>query len=354
MINWKSRLQGIARALAAMGHELSVYHLIPDLDKDEETIQRGSVKSVYLKCHHIGKHAFVNTDRLDQEVICYLTASDNYLFLGRFYRWCEKHHILCMPYIGVIHSNNSIAWKRRIVDLFCNNMKYYKKIPTIVKTPMLAEELKRRGAKEIYTVPVGLDQTLLKEDYLNHDRDEIKERYGFSKKDKVVLFVGRMTMEKQPIKMIDIFHKIYQMDESFRLLMVGQGELAEDVRARISEHGLIHRVTIYDRVANDKMWELYRLSDCFVNLNTHEIFGMAILEAMYYENIVIALDAPGPSLIIENSVSGYICDREEGVIEKVMSHDKIRIGEAGRKRVMDNFMWEKLAAEIFDVIERYV
>ena len=40
---YNSQAEGIARALAAMGHELSVYHLIPDLDKDEETIQRGSV-----------------------------------------------------------------------------------------------------------------------------------------------------------------------------------------------------------------------------------------------------------------------------------------------------------------------
>lgn len=348
---YNSQAEGIARALAAMGHEISVYHLIPDLDQEEEIVQKGAIRAVYLRCRHIGKHAFVDTGRLDREVICYLTASDNYLFLGRFYRWCEANHILCLPYIGVIHSNNASAWKRRIVDLLCNNIRYYKKIPTIVKTPALAEELRAQGAKKIYTVPVGLDKTLLKEDYLEYDRDQIKERHGFSQKDRVVLFVGRMTAEKQPELMIDIFYKVYQIDNSFRLLMVGQGELVREVKARISEYSLTQQVTIYDRVPNDRMWELYRLSEYFVNLNTHEIFGMAILEAMYYESIVIALDAPGPSLIIENNVSGYLCDGAQSVTEKITAHDrKKQIGEAGRKRVVDNFMWEKSAADILDII----
>ena len=138
---YNSQAEGLAKALAGMGHEVSVYHLVPDLERDEEIVQKGRIRAVYLKCRHIGKHAFVDTSRLDREVDCYLTASDNYLFLGWFYRWCVRNHILCLPYIGVVHSNNASAWKRRIVDIFCNNVRYYKKIPTIVKTPALAEEL---------------------------------------------------------------------------------------------------------------------------------------------------------------------------------------------------------------------
>ena len=83
----------MAKALAAIGHEVTVYHLIPDLNEEKETIQKGQIQTIYLKCKHLGKHAFVDMDKLDKDIVCYITASDNYLLLGRFYRWCKKNQI---------------------------------------------------------------------------------------------------------------------------------------------------------------------------------------------------------------------------------------------------------------------
>lgn len=349
---YNSQAEGMARALSGMGHEVSVYHLVPDLEKDEERISKNGIMAVYLKCRHLGKHAFVDTGRLDSSVACYITASDNYLFLGMFYRWCVKNKILCLPYIGVVHSNNASPWKRRIVDIFCNNVKYYRKIPTVVKTPALAEELRAQEAEKIYTVPVGLDKTLLKEDYLDYNVDRLKEKYGFSAQDRIILFVGRMTAEKHPVEMAGIFRRVHQADGSFRLIMVGQGELADAVREKIAAYGLERKVTIYDKVPNDAMWELYRISEMYVNLNTHEIFGMAILEAMYYESTVIAVNAPGPALIIEHGVSGYICENEEELTGRMLTGGSPETGKAAKKRVTDSFMWEKSARDIMDIINQ--
>ncbi|GFI21981.1 alpha-monoglucosyldiacylglycerol synthase [Lachnospiraceae bacterium] len=349
---YNSQAEGMAKALAAIGHSVSVYHLIPDLDKKVETVQKNQIQVVYLKCKHLGKHAFVALDLLDKDIACYITASDNYLFLGRFYRWCKKNRILCLPYIGVVHSNNPCVWKRRVVDFFCNNVKYYKRIPTVVKTPALAKDLKVLGAKYIDIVPVGLDKTLLKEDYLQYNAKKILEKYGFMESDRLILFVGRMTAEKQPLKMIDIFNEVYQQDKRFRLVMVGQGELADTVKKRIDKNDLTQYVTIYDKMSNDQMWELYRISEFYINLNTHEIFGMAILEAMFYECTVIALNAPGPAYIIEDSVSGYLCENEEEIVRKVMCHNNRQIGSAASKHVLDYFTWDKSAQSLLKIVMR--
>lgn len=344
---------GLAKALDQIFDEVRIYKLVPGDNKAQlESIS--GCKNAYLHsipAKSIGNNGFLNLSALDTNLDVLIYFADTQLILPKVYRWAKRNNVVFIPYIGVIESHSTSLLKKRVIDfLFIRNLRVYKKCHCLVKTPSVESRLMKLGVGLISVAPVGLDLSLLKQDYDKFPIDILKQKYGYVSNEKIILFIGRLTQEKQPVRMIDIFNEMRKTDNSYRLLMVGSGELKDTVASQIQKLNLNDYVKMIDRIPNSEIWELYRIADAYVNLNQQEIFGMAILEAMYYGCKVVAWKAPGPVYIIEDKVSGYLADSNVGIIDAVKYGKSM--SEAAKQRIIDKFTWNATAKQIKSLILR--
>lgn len=340
---------GLARAMDDLADAVKVYKLVPLEDTARTEPIEGCRNAVitFIPAKGFGINGILDTAVLDTNLDALVYFSDTQFSLPRVYRWTRENGVRFLPYIGVLESHSTSRVKKLIVDtLFGRNLRIYRKCRCLVKTPTVGEALRARGVKEVTVTPVGLDLSLMHRDYADSDPAVLKEKYGFDRNDRVILFIGRMIQEKQPLRMIDIFAELAAADADCRLLMVGTGELREAVCEAVKKYGLEDRVKLVDRIPNSQIWELYRLSDAFVNLNQQEIFGMAILEAMYYGCKVVAWHAPGPDLILESGVSGWLVDSNAQAVRKIL--DPADMSQASHQRITANFTWRNTALRMLE------
>lgn len=346
---YNSQEIGLSKALSKLYNEVILYKLVDK--KSNKSISTESLENYenvtvhYIPAKRIGTNGLMRTDILDSTLDVLVYFSDTQISVSNVYRWAKKKNILLFPYIGVLDSHSSNAYVRFIMNLITKlNIAIYRKCHCLAKTPAIECELRDYGVEKVTLLPVGLDTTVLNNKIESINKDDIKKKYNYSENDKVILFIGRLVDEKQPLKMIDIFSKVFKLEEGYRLMMVGQGPLYDEVLDKIKLYELEGYVRIIPRVLNSDIWELYRMAECFVNLNQQEIFGMAILEAMYYGCTTIAWSAPGPNYIIDSNINGYIAKDDEEVIRAIMK--KMDYAEASKSKILNNFTWDISAKTI--------
>lgn len=344
---------GLAKAMEPLVDQVKLYKLVPnDQKRREEKIENYNKLIIYyIPSKRIGSNGIICTDVLDETLDVLIYFSDIQLSVLKVYRWTKKKRVTFLPYIGAIKSHSINRIKQFVMNFMSiQNLYVYKNSCCLAKTPEIANKLHQFGVKEIVIATVGIDIELLRLDYKNYSTVDLKRKYGYLKSDKILLFIGRMINEKQPERMVKIFEKVTRKDINYRLIMIGSGPIKNTVIKLAQAINVADKIQFIDCVLNSDIWELYRIADVYINLNQREIFGMSILEAMYYECKVVAWKAPGPNLIIENGVSGWLAEKDEEVIAKIMDEKAVEV--KARDRIISNFMWSNTAHKIKEILEK--
>jgi 1,2-diacylglycerol 3-alpha-glucosyltransferase len=349
---YNSQEIGLAKELDKLFDEVIIYKLIPKSEKlvSEKVEGCNNTNLNLIPSNFSGINGFIDLKKLDKSIDALLYFSDTQIMVPKVYKWCMKNGVKLIPYIGVAesHSNNKV--KSAIINLlFKRNVAVYKKCTCMVKTPLVEKTLKELGVMNCRIAPVGLDINIMRKDYSDTSIVKLKTKWGYETSDKILLFIGRLVPEKEPVKLIEIFNQIHKKDSAYKLIIVGTGGLHDEIKIAIKEKNLSTSIKLIDKIPNTEIWELYRISKAFINLNKQEIFGMAILEAMYYECTVVAWEAPGPNFIIESEKSGILCKSDSDVIEGILSQNE-GIGIASHNSIIDRFTWVTTAKVIEGIL----
>ena len=108
-------------------------------------------------------------------------------------------------------------------------------------------------------------------------RMRLRRELGLGEGDFVIGHVGRFMFQKNHRYLIDMFTRLCESDANARLLLIGEGELEDEIRSLVAAHGLEDRV-IFTGARRD-VDKLYSAMDVFVLPSQYEGFGMVAVEA---------------------------------------------------------------------------
>ncbi len=188
----------------------------------------------------------------------------------------------------------------------------------------------------------------------------LKRQYNLSGKT-IFLTIGRLVRRKGVDSVLKALAEIG--DSNLAYVIIGNGPEEENIKNLITDLNLQNQVRLLNRVEDEEKEHWLQLTDVFImtsrdEAGDYEGFGIVYLEAGLAGKPVIASRGGGVSDAVLDNETGLLVrpgDTEEikEAMVKLAEFEGLRrrLGDAGRKRTMEEFNWEKQAGKIFNVLK---
>jgi glycosyltransferase involved in cell wall biosynthesis len=160
-----------------------------------------------------------------------------------------------------------------------------------------------------------------------------KPMFGEKKKNNHLLFIGRLTKQKNLFNLLKAIEK-----SKYTLHIIGDGELKKELEAFCTQHQI--NINFLGQFPNNEIPKIINQYEVFILPSYYEGNPKTLLEAMSCGLSVIGTEVEGIKNIIEHKVNGYLCQTDSvsirAAIDKVMSDAPLRIaiGQAARQYII--------------------
>ncbi|MDI6709590.1 MAG: glycosyltransferase [Bacillota bacterium] len=224
------------------------------------------------------------------------------------------HHTLYDQYVHYFPVARKLTRQvtQRLAVGFCNRCDV-----VLVPTRVIGDYIRELGVTSpIKDLPTGIRI----EDFSGGDRKWLRQRFGIADDEKVLLFVGRMGLEKN----VDFLLRAFQLVRAshpglpLRLVLVGGGPEMDNFQRLAATLGIAEHTLFAGPVAPEKMGDCYAGADLFVFASVTETQGLVIGEAKAAGLPAVAVRAFGVSEMVTDGEDGFLTPEDEAAFaEKV-------------------------------------
>lgn len=345
---------GMAKALVKKGHSCDIVYYTHNKKMIKQTISVENSKiniywcpaikfmsnAIYvslIKKRFFESYDVIQTSEYNQimtYILCKLTTKPVVLYHG--------------PY-----NDNKKDYINKIYDkLFLKFIN--KNISAVISKSYLATKyLKIKNFKKIHTLGVGLDTS----NFNQVNTSTIQQIKDSLKDNKVILYVGRLDDNKNIKFMIDTLERVVKVNKSIKLVLVGRGEneKVKEYMEYASEKNILKYIMHINGLSQNELPSIYNLSDIFILPSKSEIFGMVILESMYFSTPVISSLNGGSSVVIDNGINGFVIENFDSqlwsnkIVELFNNQNDLKNLKYNANKSVKRFTWDVLIDKYIEV-----
>lgn len=173
------------------------------------------------------------------------------------------------------------------------------------------------------------------------------------KKDRTVLYVGRLEKRKGVTYLIDAFNTLLKTQDNIKLVIAGDGVDREKLEQQVKSLGIEKHVSFLGFVSETQKKKLLHDADLFSSPALYgESFGIVLLEAMASGLVTVAGNNPGYNSVLQGL--GSISSVDPKNTDEFAGRMRLLLNEAQLRKLWLN--WAKQSVQQYDwpiVVEQY-
>ncbi len=183
------------------------------------------------------------------------------------------------------------------------------------------------------------------------DNLNFKENFDFGK-NKIVLFLGRLTLHKGPDYFLCAAKKVLEKNKNVIFIVSGSGDMDQQIIEQAADLGIADKVLFTGFLRGEKLKKIYKMASLYIMPSISEPFGITTLESIASGTPVLISKQSGVSEILNHCLKVDFWDIDEmtNKILSVIDHDELGecLSSNGLSEI-DEFTWDKAAERIIRI-----